>query len=141
MRDIFYCYGSRWGETIMVILYALFGLLGGVLGGMGMGGGTLTIPLLTIFAGVSQNYAQAYNLVSFIPTAIVALIIHAKQKLVKWNKILWIIVPAILSSVFGSILALSINTDSLRVGFGIFLIVLGIIFFILGVVIPKNKKQ
>ena len=32
-----------------VIKLLIIGALGGVLGGMGMGGGTLTIPILTIF--------------------------------------------------------------------------------------------
>ena len=122
----------------MVMLYALFGLLGGVLGGMGMGGGTLTIPLLTIFAGVSQHGAQAYNLISFIPTAIVALVIHSKQKLVKWKGIVWIIIPAVFSAVGGAFLAVSVDVELLKIIFGIFLIVLGIIFFISGIFLKKS---
>ncbi len=122
----------------MVVLYLLFGLLGGVLGGMGMGGGTLTIPLLTIFAGVSQYGAQAYNLISFVPTAVVALVIHTKQKLVKWKGIVWIIAPAILSAIIGALIALSVDVSVLKTVFGIFLIVLGIIFFITGVLVKKN---
>ena len=31
-----------------IVLLIVFGLIGGLLGGMGMGGGTLLIPLLTI---------------------------------------------------------------------------------------------
>lgn len=122
----------------MVVLYAFFGLLGGVLGGMGMGGGTLTIPLLTIFADLSQHSAQAYNLISFVPTAIVALVIHTKQKLVKWKKIWWIITPAVFSAVMGALLALSVEVSILKTVFGIFLIVLGAVFFITGVLVKKN---
>ena len=33
----------------MIAVYIVFGILAGVLGGMGMGGGTILIPLLTIF--------------------------------------------------------------------------------------------
>ena len=36
------------------IFYLLAGFLSGVLGGMGMGGGTVLIPALTIFFGVEQ---------------------------------------------------------------------------------------
>ena len=63
-------------------LYILFGALGGLIGGMGMGGGTILIPLLTLFLNVPQLQAQTINLISFIPMAIVSLIIHIKNKLV-----------------------------------------------------------
>ena len=54
----------------------LFGIIGGVLGGMGMGGGTLLIPLLTIFLNISQQNAQGINLIAFLPMSIVAIIIE-----------------------------------------------------------------
>ena len=46
------------------LLLALCGFAGGLLGGMGMGGGTALIPLLTL-AGVPQAAAQGVNLLSF----------------------------------------------------------------------------
>ena len=67
------------------------GLLGGVLGGMGMGGGTVLIPLLSIFCSVGQHSSQAVNLISFIPMAIVALVIHLKNKLIVYKDLLKII--------------------------------------------------
>lgn len=45
----------------------LAGLAGGVLGGMGMGGGTVLIPILTMLCGVPQHMAQSVNLFSFLP--------------------------------------------------------------------------
>ena len=59
----------------MVIWLIISGVLGGLLGGMGMGGGTLLIPLLTIFCGLNQHLAQAINLIAFIPMAVVAVMI------------------------------------------------------------------
>jgi len=47
-----------------IILSLLFGILSGVLGGLGMGGGTLLIPLLTIFLNFEQKLAQGINLLS-----------------------------------------------------------------------------
>ena len=64
------------------IWFLIAGIVGGILGGMGMGGGTLLIPLLTFFLDVSQKNAQAINLISFIPMAVIALILHAKNKLI-----------------------------------------------------------
>ncbi len=114
----------------MFLWYVLVGLLGGVLGGMGMGGGTVLIPMLTIFLSVQQHVAQAVNLVSFIPVGIVALIIHIKNKLVKKQGLLFIILPAILFSVLGSLLSVKLDGDFLKRFFGGFLLILsGIQFF------------
>ena len=70
---------------IMWYLYLIFGILSGIIGGMGMGGGTLLIPLLTIFCEISQIIAQMYNLLAFLPMSIIAIFIHYKNKLIKIN--------------------------------------------------------
>ena len=49
-------------RTIMLMIA---GAAGGALGGMGMGGGTLLIPILTLLCGFSQHAAQAANLAAF----------------------------------------------------------------------------
>lgn len=56
------------------------GFLSGIIGGMGIGGGTILIPIMTIFLGFDQKTAQAVNLIYFIPTALTALTIHIKNK-------------------------------------------------------------
>ena len=68
-----------------IFLLILFGVIGGVLGGMGMGGGTLLIPLLTLGLNLTQQNAQAINLMAFLPMSIFALIIHFKNKLVRYK--------------------------------------------------------
>ena len=119
------------------IWYVFAGLLSGILGGMGMGGGTVLSPLLNIFYGVSQHAAQAANLISFIPMAIVALIIHLKNKLVEFKKVLFIICPGVIACVFGCYLARLISGDLLGRLFGGFLILLSIFQFVTE--IKKNK--
>ena len=51
------------------VWYVLAGIVSGVIAGMGMGGGTLLIPILTIFFALSQTLAQGINLFSFLPCA------------------------------------------------------------------------
>ena len=67
------------------VWFGIAGILGGVLGGMGMGGGTVLIPLLGIFYNVSQHTAQAVNLISFVPMAVGALIVHLKNKMIEFT--------------------------------------------------------
>lgn len=114
---------------LKIILLAVSGIAAGVLGGMGMGGGTILIPLLTIFFSVGQKEAQAINLVAFIPMAIVSLAIHIKNKRVKKEGLLWIIVPAVLTSVGGGFAAQAVNGEVLKRIFGGFLLLLSVVQF------------
>ncbi len=109
-----------------IALYIVFGIIGGILGGMGMGGGTLLIPLLTIFLAVEQKVAQGINLLAFLPMAIVALIIHFKNKMVETKGILWIIIPGVASSVGFAFLASTLDNEILRMLFGSYLILIAV---------------
>lgn len=106
----------------------LFGVLGGLIGGMGMGGGTLLIPLLTFCAGIAQIEAQTINLISFIPMAVFSLVIHIKNRLVDWKALLKVLPFALLASAVSSFFALRVKVEFLRVFFGVFLFTIGAIF-------------
>ncbi len=54
------------------VLAALFGLAGGMVGGLlGVGGGVLFVPGLVIFQDQSQVHAEATSLLAIVPVAIV----------------------------------------------------------------------
>lgn len=112
-----------------IVLLVLAGIAAGALGGMGMGGGTILIPVLTIFFGAEQKQAQAINLVAFIPMAIASLIVHVKNKRVETKGILWIIIPATVLSLAGSVVAQAINGEILKRIFGGFLLLLSVAQF------------
>lgn len=124
----------------MVILWILIGVVGGVLGGMGMGGGTLLIPLLTGLGGLEQHVAQAVNLIAFAPMSAIALWIHFRHGLVKTKGLL----PMILSAcVFGAIfaaIAQVVDADFLKRSFGVFLAVLGVCLLI-GEIVKKKRSE
>ena len=65
--------------------YVIVGLLSGALGAMGMGGGTILIPMLITFFSVEQKSAQFINLVSFVFMAAVAVILHKKNNLINFG--------------------------------------------------------
>ncbi len=108
-----------------IFWFIVIGIAGGVIGGMGMGGGTLLIPLLTLFTNTEQHVAQAINLIAFIPMSAVALFIHAKNKLLDVKYLLWVALPAVAAGVPASFLSAAVGGKSLGRYFGIFLMVLG----------------
>ena len=105
----------------------LVSVLGGIIGGMGMGGGTLLIPLLTLSAGLEQHLAQAINLIAFVPMSVVALFIHKKNGYVEIKKALPVTLVALLGAVAGSFATKYAEGYALKASFGAFLIVLGTI--------------
>ncbi len=119
------------------VWYGLSGILGGLLGGMGMGGGTVLIPLLTIFLSVNQHAAQGINLLSFIPMAIVAIIMHLKNGFIKFDGVIYVIIAGVLTAIGGFFVANLISGDALKRLFGGFLFCLSIMQFI--VLIKHNN--
>lgn len=111
-------------------LYILAGFVSGVFGGLGMGGGTLLIPILTIFLGVDQKLAQGINLLSFLCMAIFSLYIHYRHGYVVTKNLFWIIFFGVISSVAGAFLMSFLPSKILKVCFGAFLCVLAVVEFI-----------
>jgi uncharacterized membrane protein YfcA len=108
------------------MLLFIIGLLSGIIGGMGIGGGTILIPSMIFFAGVSQHIAQGINLVTFIPTAITAVLIHIKNKHIQFKLAIYLISAGITGAILGSICASYLSAQLLRKMFGGFLMVMGI---------------
>ena len=119
-------------------LYILFGLIGGIFGGMGMGGGTLLIPLLSIFLNMEQSLCQGINLLTFLVMALFSLFIHYKNNLLRFDGVISIIIGGVFFSILGSLIATNIDGKILKISFGVFLCMLGIFQFIK---VFKNKKK
>ena len=121
------------------IYYCLVSILSGVFAGMGMGGGTFLIPLLTLIMHVEQNVAQCTNLLVFAPMAIITIIIYSKQKIIDFKN-WWIVsLPASLVSVFGVLFAVKIPSKILKMIFGIFVALIGVIQ--IAIIITKKIKK
>jgi uncharacterized membrane protein YfcA len=55
------------------VLAALFGFIAGVVGGLlGVGGGIVFVPALTLFQDQNQLHAEATSLLAIVPVALVA---------------------------------------------------------------------
>ncbi len=105
----------------------LFGFIAGIFGGLGMGGGTLLIPLLTIFLGFDQKLSQGINLITFLVMALLALVIHSKNGFIETKGIFFIIISGIIFSAIGALVATYLPSKVLRIAFGVFLCLLSVI--------------
>lgn len=110
-----------------VFLLILSGVAGGVLGGMGLGGGTLLIPILVFFMKLPPRLAAWTNLVCFLPTAIVAVFFHAKNKMIDFAAARSLLFFALIGAAGVLLFAGDVSDAFLRKGFGCFLLCLGAI--------------
>ena len=108
------------------LILFLAGIAGGVFGGMGMGGGTVLIPLLTLGCGIAQKEAQAINLAAFLPMSAAALAVHARDGLLEKRGLLSLALPALAVSGLCSLGASFLPAAALRRAFGLFLLVLSV---------------
>ena len=101
----------------------LIGIVSGIVSGTGMGGGTILIFLLSFILGVEQHKAQATNLIFFIPTSIVAIIVNLKNKNIDMKLAILISVFGIFGAIIGANISIHIDVGILKKCFGIFLVI------------------
>ena len=104
----------------------IFGIISGIVTGLGMGGGTILILLLSLFVNLEQHVAQATNLVFFVPTAISAIIINIKQKNIDYKLAGIISTCGIIGAIIGAIISESISSNRLKKYFAVFILLIAI---------------
>lgn len=109
-----------------LMISSLVGLLAGTAGAMGLGGGTVLLIYLTLFASVQQITAQGINLIFFIPTALVATVMSARQGLLEIKTILRYALFGSIGVLLGNMLSASVSPELLGKLLGALLIVIGI---------------
>ena len=117
------------------LLPFLCGLGAGTISAWGVGGGTLLLLVMTLFLGVEQRMAQGINLLFFLPTALSALICHAKSGYLDKPTLKAAIPAAVVLAMAGAWAATAIDTELLRRPFGVYLLLSGI-----SLILPRKKK-
>ena len=107
------------------VLPILVGLACGVLSGFGIGGGSLLMLYMTVLAGVEQKTAQGINLLYFLPTAAIALLLHVKNRFVSWRVAIPAAIAGCLVGALTAWIAAGLDSDLLRKCFGGFLLLVG----------------
>ncbi len=105
-------------------LLAIAGGLGaGFLSGtIGIGGGLLFVPILTVGFRVSQAVAQGTSLVAIVPTAIVGGVTHLREGNVLREAALWMGGGGVVGAIIGAIVAVEAPGQLLARFWGAFLV-------------------
>ena len=114
------------GSSLYIALIS-FGLLAGVTSGLlGVGGGTIIVPFLTLAVGLSQHAAEATSLLVILPTAIAASLVLRRRGVGDLGLALRLGVFGAVGSVLGALLALALPGSTLRLVFAIFVGLVGL---------------
>nr|WP_280640006.1 sulfite exporter TauE/SafE family protein [Pseudomonas sp. RGM2987] len=107
------------------MVFVVFGALLGTLGGLfGIGGGLIAIPVLGVWFGLDQQMAQGTALVMVVPNVMLALWRYHQRNRIEMRHVLPLACMGFCFAWLGSIWAVGIDAQSMRLGFVAFLIVL-----------------
>lgn len=111
-----------------ILTFVGFLLMGGALGftgGLfGIGGGIITIPLLGVFFGYSQQLAQGTVLLLVIPTVATGLVQYLRRLRIDWRIVGAMFVTALPITAAFSHVATLVPSSTLRYAFVVFLLAL-----------------
>jgi uncharacterized membrane protein YfcA len=114
------------GPTLYVAL-AAFGVVVGVASGLlGVGGGTLVVPFLTLAVGLSQHAAEATSLLVILPTAVAGSLALRRRGVGDLGLALRFGAVGAVGSVLGALLALALPASTLRLVFAVFVGLVGL---------------
>jgi uncharacterized membrane protein YfcA len=107
--------------VVLFVALVLFGLLTGATAGLlGVGGGLLIVPFLTLVVDVPQHAAEATSLLVVLPTAIVAtIVLHRRGVGDPWTALRFGVFGAV-GGIGGALLALQLSGRSLQIVFAVF---------------------
>jgi uncharacterized membrane protein YfcA len=104
-----------------------FGVVVGVASGLlGVGGGTLVVPFLTLAMGLSQHAAEATSLLVVLPTAVAGSLALSRRGVGDLKLALRFGVVGAFGSVLGALLALALPAATLRIVFAVFVGLVGV---------------
>jgi uncharacterized membrane protein YfcA len=112
---------------VKIIIFLITGALTGFLSGMmGVGGGTIMVPVMVILTGFTQHVAQGTSLLVMVPTGGIGAFTHWKMGNVE-KVILWGLIPGIIFGTYlGGNLAYLFSDNILRSIFVVVIIWMGV---------------
>ena len=106
----------------VIILLCIGAFTGFLSGMMGVGGGTIMVPAMVIFAGMGQQVAQGVSLFAMIPSSAIGALTHHRNGNVQTKILPGLIVGILIGTFFGGSFAQVLPEIALRVVFSIVVI-------------------
>ena len=120
----------------------LIGFLGGVFGGLvGLGGGTVMIPLMVGLLKLPQHRAHGTSLVTVFFTGLVGALTYGLQGSLDLKAALFLALTAILTARFGARFAHGLSERKLKRSFGWFLIAVSFLLLLRPYLAPLGLVQ
>jgi uncharacterized membrane protein YfcA len=116
---------SAAGISLVAALVAFGALTGVVAGILGVGGGLLMVPFLTLVLDVPQHAAEGTSLLVILPTAIAASIALHRRGIGDLPSGLALGALGALGAALGALVALTLPGHVLRIGFACLLALMG----------------
>lgn len=112
---------------IELTMYLLLGAALGTVGGLfGIGGGLIAIPALGVLFGLDQQLAQGTALVMVVPNVMLALWRYHQRNRIELRHALPLAFMGFCFAWLGSIWAVGIDAQVMRIGFVVFLVALSV---------------
>lgn len=115
---------------MFILLYLLCGTLAGFFAGLlGIGGGLVVVPILSLIFTMQGNFSQsvimhmtlACSLSSILFTSISSSFFHSRHNNVRWDFFRKMFIPILIGTTAGAFLAAYLSTDGLYLFFTVFL--------------------
>lgn len=116
------------------LVFVIVGILTGIINTLAGSGSLITLPVFIFMCGLSPSVANATNRIGVFLQSFVATSKYAKQKPEVFKDSLWLIIPAILGSIFGSKIAVNIDEKMMNYTIG------GLMIFMLLMLLFKPER-
>ena len=114
-------HGAAWGTLVALGTGVMTGFTSALLG---VGGGIVMVPAMVMLLSIPQHVAQGVSLAAMLPTALTGMLMHHKMGNVDFKVAKFVGLGAVFGAVLGALLAGRLDAHALKLGFGIFLIVI-----------------